>query len=297
MTTHAPPATSIVPLISGRVRGPLGISHLPRLWLKLRLHAVGRLPEGYRHGEGGSDGDLADAFGFDMHELIAFIDASAPDHQAFEAWIRAHATTLSPEAIAAFNSKLETFEMPQPRRDEWSARFGLDGYVIAPRMNELDDWELAHAQIVTDAAPPGLVIPAISSSVTGPIGIVHLARLWFKKLLKLHGRLPADYRCGEGGFDGQLLDLLGIANDDMDAFVASAEPGYLAFEAWVRERTTATPAARAEFNAELLAFVMPDRIAVPRRAQYGLGDDVRIGILLNDIDDWGGLHEQMTALR
>ena len=45
----------MIPLISGAENGPLGIVHLPRLWLKMRAHAVGVLPEGYRHGNGGTD--------------------------------------------------------------------------------------------------------------------------------------------------------------------------------------------------------------------------------------------------
>jgi hypothetical protein len=164
-------------------------------------------------------------------------------------------------------------------------------------MNELDDWELTHAQIVAgDVATPS-VIPAISSSVTGPIGIAHLARFWLKKILKFHDRLPADYRSGEGGFDGWLLEELGIADADVDAFVAARVPDYLTFEAWVRERTTATPETIEAFNAELLGFPMPEKMAAARRAQYGLPDTITLGVALNDIDDWGGLHDQLIALR
>jgi hypothetical protein len=47
-----------VPLISTRTKGPLGLVHLPRLWLKMRLSAKGQLAEGYRAGEGGFDGKL-----------------------------------------------------------------------------------------------------------------------------------------------------------------------------------------------------------------------------------------------
>ena len=33
-----------VPLISSGAAGPLGVLHLPRLWLKLRLEAAGSTP-------------------------------------------------------------------------------------------------------------------------------------------------------------------------------------------------------------------------------------------------------------
>ena len=43
----------IVPLVSSGTAGPLGVVHLPRLWLKLSLAAAGALPEGYDEcGEG-----------------------------------------------------------------------------------------------------------------------------------------------------------------------------------------------------------------------------------------------------
>ena len=41
-----------VPLISLRTTGPLGIAHLPRQWLKMRLAGKDRLAEGYRAGGG-----------------------------------------------------------------------------------------------------------------------------------------------------------------------------------------------------------------------------------------------------
>ena len=64
----------IVPLISSTVAGPLGAMHLPRLWLKILLHAVGRLPEGYRHGEGGFDSLTISNLGIDGRELIAYVE-------------------------------------------------------------------------------------------------------------------------------------------------------------------------------------------------------------------------------
>ena len=55
-----------VPLISTRTTGPLGVVHLPRLWLKMRLAARDKLAEGYRAGEGGFDGMLLETLGIDL---------------------------------------------------------------------------------------------------------------------------------------------------------------------------------------------------------------------------------------
>ena len=56
-------------------------------------------------------------------------------------------------------------------------------------------------------------IPLISTRSVGPLGLVHLPRLWLKMRLSTKGKLAEDYRAGEGGFDGLLLDALGIAKD------------------------------------------------------------------------------------
>ena len=36
-----------VPMISSGMAGPLGVLHLPRLWLKLSLEAQGKIAAGY----------------------------------------------------------------------------------------------------------------------------------------------------------------------------------------------------------------------------------------------------------
>src|SRR5471032_3208345 len=139
----------LVPLISGSRTGPLGMAHLPRFWLKMRAYSVGILEDGYRHGNGGSDENLLTAFGIDADAFADFIKDDAPDYLACEAWVRANAADASPEKIRKFTEALTTFEMPDPRKTEWSARFGLDGatYTLAVQLNQLDDWDLAHHQL------------------------------------------------------------------------------------------------------------------------------------------------------
>lgn len=145
-------ATEVVPLISSSVAGPLGIIHLPRLWLKMLLHAQGRLKEGYRHGVGGFDEALLTAFGIDHDAFVAFITTQQPGYLALETWVRANAKNLSPEAIRAFNERYGSFDMPEPRRTEWRARFGTaPDYSNAVAMNNLDDWDLIHEQLTGSA--------------------------------------------------------------------------------------------------------------------------------------------------
>jgi hypothetical protein len=143
------------------------------------------------------------------------------------------------------------------------------------------------------------MIPAISSSSTGPLGVVHLPRLWLKMLLHAHGRLPEEYRYGIGGFDETMLEALGIPHDPLLAYITTEKPGYLALEAWVRDHATSlTPESIARSNETILGRVLPEERCAARRAAYGVTDPTIVrGIALNDIDDWLQLHEQLIALR
>jgi hypothetical protein len=142
-------ATEIVPYISSSVAGPLGIIHLPRLWLKVLLHAQGRLKDGYRYGVGGFDEALLTAFGIEHDAFVGYIEREQPGYLALETWVRANAKNLTPDAIRAFNERYSAFAMPQPRRSEWQARFGLpadsDNAIM---LNNLDDWDLIHEQLI-----------------------------------------------------------------------------------------------------------------------------------------------------
>ena len=60
---------SIVPLISSGVAGPLGVLHLPRLWLKLSLEARGKLAPGYPGAGKGFDQMVIDGLGLNREAV------------------------------------------------------------------------------------------------------------------------------------------------------------------------------------------------------------------------------------
>jgi hypothetical protein len=140
------------------------------------------------------------------------------------------------------------------------------------------------------------VIPTISTAAVGPLGILHLPRLWLKQLLFVLGRLPPDYKHHTGTFDRMIVETLGIDEVAMLAFVRSAMPDYLTFEAWVRDhaRSLDDDTVR-DLNARYLATEMSEAGASARRRELGIGDpSLRRGILLNDLDDWSSLHRQLV---
>lgn len=143
--------TPLVPVLSSSVYGPMGIKHLPRLWLKILLAGCGRLPEGYRHGVGGFDEFLTTTLGLDRDAFVAFIRDERPGYLALESWVRANAANLTPQAIAAVNARIETAELPEAMRTERYARlaFSDPSYVNAVALNDLDDWASMHEMLIS----------------------------------------------------------------------------------------------------------------------------------------------------
>ncbi len=144
-----------IPLISTRSKGPLGIAHLPRLWLKLRLAAKGKLAEDYRAGKGGADQGLLNALGLELDATIAFIREFQPSYLAFETWIKENAAQdrLTPESSNAFNERLLSFPKPEPERSEMLDRVGLpkdDTVWIASDLNDQDDWHGFHLALLEE---------------------------------------------------------------------------------------------------------------------------------------------------
>ena len=145
---------TIVPLISSRCLGPLGVAHLPRLWLKLLLHALGRLPDGYRHGVGGFDEMTCNALGIPAEDLIAYVTSVKPHYLQFEEWVRARAD-LNHDRIAMHNADVLARDKTVENAAEQRAYIGEGAPETrnAVLLNELDDWVTLHRALLAVASP------------------------------------------------------------------------------------------------------------------------------------------------
>jgi hypothetical protein len=133
----------------------MGLAHLPRLWLKMRLASKGKLEEGYRAGEGGFDGALLEALGIETAAAVAFVAELQPTYLAFEAWVSENAKPdgLTAEAIEAFNERILSFPKPEPWRSEMLDELGLpksDKEWLGTDMNELEDWQGFHLALLDE---------------------------------------------------------------------------------------------------------------------------------------------------
>ena len=138
------------------------------------------------------------------------------------------------------------------------------------------------------------MIPTISSGVAGPLGAIHLPRLWSKVLLSAHGQLEEGYdECGQG-FDQMVLDGLKVDRDAAVAFIKDNNATYPQFEQWVvDQRGGSIPASEIEAsNAAIAGYDHDDDTRGGILSAAGIGDDgsIKDAVNLNNLDDWTELH-------
>ena len=143
-------------------------------------------------------------------------------------------------------------------------------------------------------------IPMISSGVAGPLGVLHLPRLWQKASLGAVGKLHDDYPSAGKGYDQMVLDALDINREEFLAFVASKKPTYPETEAWIREKCGGAPdeGAVSKLNAAIAGYLHDDstrsEILDDCRVRDS-GETVRDAISLNNLDDWNVFHRSEIA--
>lgn len=236
----------IVPLISSEVAGPLGLIHLPRLWLKGLLLAVDALAEDWGCGPGGLDRRITSAVGLDPASFVAWVVQEFPTYDACEAFVRANAASLDAESIARSNETLRTIGLPRGLGPKFRTylRIADERFDVGIRLNNLDDWAAVHDQILRCGRSGGAIVPAISPRTTGLRGIRDLPRTWLKLLLAAADALPP----ADDALDATDLAVLAALHVDPDAaraFVAQQTPTYLDFEAWIERHGRCDPGAAA----------------------------------------------------
>ncbi len=143
-------SNTYVPLISSGVAGPLGVLHLPRLWLKVSLEAAGKLAAGYPGLGKGYDAMTCSALGLSEDAVKTYIKASKPTYPQFEAWVKANGTSVNAAAIAAHNAAVTGYIHDDGTRQGILSANGLpDGSPKdAVNLNNLDDWFEFHQAVL-----------------------------------------------------------------------------------------------------------------------------------------------------
>ena len=140
------------------------------------------------------------------------------------------------------------------------------------------------------------IVPLISSSVAGPLGVLHLPRLWLKVSLECCGKLAPGYPyCGKG-YDQMALDALGLQKEAVVEYIKTSHPTYPQFEAWI----TKQPGAKLDklsidkLNSAIRGYIHDDATRKAILSANGIPDDSRAfrdAVNLNNLDDWKEFHE------
>lgn len=143
-------SAKIVPLISSGVAGPLGVLHLPRLWLKASLEATGQLADGYPGAGQGYDQMVLDGLGLNRDAFLSFIKTSKPTYTQTEAWVKAQpGAKVDKASIDKLNAAITGYiHSPDTKKNILSACGLTEGPSDAVNLNNLDDWQEFHGAVL-----------------------------------------------------------------------------------------------------------------------------------------------------
>jgi hypothetical protein len=141
-----------VPLISSGVAGPLGVVHLPRLWLKVSLEAAGKLAPSYPAIGRGFDAMTLAALELDEQAVKDYIKQDKPTYPEFEAWVKKNAKSLTREAVEKHNAAVRGYNHDDETRGGILGACGIADDASTPRdavsLNNLDDWYEFHQTVL-----------------------------------------------------------------------------------------------------------------------------------------------------
>ena len=138
------------------------------------------------------------------------------------------------------------------------------------------------------------VVPLISSGTAGPLGAIHLPRLWLKLSLAAADALPEGYdECGSG-FDAMTLSALGLDRQKTIDFVRSNRPTYMEFEAWVVTHGKTDKATIERHNAAIRGYHHGDELGKQMRESSKIKDtSVKDAVSLNTVEDLDEVHRHL----
>jgi hypothetical protein len=140
------------------------------------------------------------------------------------------------------------------------------------------------------------IVPTISSGVAGPLGVLHLPRLWLKSSLEARGKLAGGYPgCGKG-YDQMVIDGIGLKREPVLEYIKSSRPTYPQFEEWVKKQ----PGVKLDFasvdklNNAIRGYIHDDATRKSILSANGIPDDsnaCRDAVNLNNLDDWKEIYD------
>ena len=134
-------------------------------------------------------------------------------------------------------------------------------------------------------------VPLISSGIAGPLGVLHLPRLWQKTSLEARGKLAAGYPGIGKGYDTMTINALGLNADAVKKFITDSKPSYPQFEAWIKKQPGAKldKATLYKHNQSILGYIHDDATRKSILGASAISDESGVNpgaVDLNNLDDW-----------
>jgi Domain of unknown function (DUF5069) len=138
-------------------------------------------------------------------------------------------------------------------------------------------------------------VPMISSGTAGPLGVIHLPRMWQKVSLESQGKLAAGYPGIGKGYDAMTCTALGLEEQAVKDFIKKNKPTYPEFEVWVKKNAKTLDRQSIEkHNAAVRGYNHDDETRKGILKACGIADDssaFKDAVNLNNLDDWYEFHQ------
>lgn len=140
-------------------------------------------------------------------------------------------------------------------------------------------------------------VPLISSGTAGPLGVLHLPRLWQKVSLEAAGKLASGYPGIGKGYDAMTCSALGLDEQAVKDYIKADKPTYPQFEAWVKQNAESlNQESIQKHNEAVRGYNHDDTTRQGILSASGLQDDgsaARDAVSLNNLDDWYEFHQSV----
>jgi len=142
-------------------------------------------------------------------------------------------------------------------------------------------------------------VPLISSGTAGPLGVLHLPRLWQKVSLETTGKLAPNYPAIGKGFDAMTCSALGLEEEAVRDYIKKNNPTYPQFEAWVKQNAKSLNQQTIDkHNAAVRGYIHDDATRQGILSACGIADNAsapKDAVNLNNLDDWYEFHQTVLT--
>jgi len=132
------------------------------------------------------------------------------------------------------------------------------------------------------------IVPLISSGTKGPLGVLHLPRLWQKVSLEAAGKIADGYPGIGAGYDSMVIAGLGLDTEAVRSYITNEKPSYTQFEAWIsaQEGAKLDSASIDELNASIAGYNHDADTKAGILSACGIDAGPDDAVNLNNLDDW-----------